>query len=313
MCRSAKVRPRSTEKKSRNGSRQVPRYCGRSHDEPLAPPSLAIMGERRDTGETRLTDTNGLAVERRELRSKALSIAVALIPFGLAFGISCADAGLTVWHAIGFSSLVFTGGGQFAAVGVLRDGGAPISAIASALLLGLRSLAYGVVMTPYLTGPRWKRAFDSQLMIDESVAIGTAAKSPGLVRYGYRFGGLSVFVIWNISTAVGALIGSNAGDLIEKFGIDAAIPASFLALVWPRLGDREQLSIAALGAIIAMVLIPIAPPGIPILASALASVLALRKQSGKQPTKQSAQETTAEVTKAQETTAEATSARETTR
>ena len=217
-----------------------------------------------------------LASERRELRNKALSIAVALIPFGLAFGISCADAGLSVWQALGFSSLVFTGGGQFAAVGVLRDGGAPIAAIASALLVGLRSLAYGVVMTPHLPGPRWKRALECQIMIDESVAVGTAARSPSLVRYGYRCGGLSVFAFWNVSTILGALIGSNAGDLIQKFGIDAAIPASFLALVWPRLSDREQLRIAALGALIALVLVPIAPPGIPILASGFASVLALR-------------------------------------
>ena len=181
-----------------------------------------------------------------------------------------------MWHAVGFSSLVFTGGGQFAAVGVLKDGGAPISAIASALLVGLRSLAYGVVMTPYLSGPRWQRALDSQIMIDESVAVGTAAKTPGLVRYGYRWGGLSVFVIWNISTLIGALIGANAGDLIETYGIDAAIPASFLALVWPRLQTPEQRPIALVGALIAIVLIPLAPAGIPILASALAAVLALR-------------------------------------
>lgn len=218
--------------------------------------------------------------ERRSLRNKALSIAVALIPFGIAFGISCSNAGLSVWQAAGFSSLVFTGGSQFAAVGVLKDGGAPASAIASALLLGLRSLAYGVVMTPYLTGPIWTRALDSQLMIDESVAVGTAASTPALVRYGYRWGGLSVFVFWNITTVIGALIGSNAGDLIEKFGIDAAIPASFLALVWPRLRDRRQLPIAALGALIALVLIPLTPPGIPILAAGFAAVLGLREASG---------------------------------
>lgn len=217
-----------------------------------------------------------LTDERREIRTRALSIAVALIPFGLAFGISCAGAGLSVWHAIGFSSLVFTGGGQFAAVGVLRDGGTPVAAIASALLLGLRSLAYGVIMTPHLRGPRWQRALDSQLMIDESVAVGTAVRTPGLVRYGYRCGGISVFVLWNASTVIGALVGANAGDLILKYGIDAAIPASFLALVWPRLQDREQRPIAALGALIAFALIPIAAPGVPILASGCASVLALR-------------------------------------
>lgn len=222
--------------------------------------------------------------DRRAIRRRAVSISVALMPFAFAFGISCADAGLSVWHAVGFSVLVFTGGSQFAAVGVLRDGGAPASAIASALLLGLRLLAYGVVMTPHLLGPRWKRALESHLMIDESVAVGLGAGEPSNVRYGYRWAGLSVFVLWNVSTVAGALVGSNAGDLIEKFGIDAAIPASFLALVWPRLLDERQRIIALVGAVIAATLIPLAPPGIPILAAGLAAFVGIaraRRQDGR--------------------------------
>ena len=222
--------------------------------------------------------------DRRAIRRRAVSISVALMPFAFAFGISCADAGLSVWHAVGFSVLVFTGGSQFAAVGVLRDGGAPASAIASALLLGLRLLAYGVVMTPHLLGPRWKRALESHLMIDESVAVGLGAGDPSNVRYGYRWAGLSVFVLWNVSTVAGALVGSNAGDLIEKFGIDAAIPASFLALVWPRLLDERQRIIALVGALIAATQIPLAPPGIPILAAGLAAFVGIaraRRQDGR--------------------------------
>ena len=202
-------------------------------------------------------------------------MAVALIPVGLAFGIACSEAGLSVWHAVGFSMLVFTGGSQFAAVGVLSNGGAPASAIAGALLLGLRCLAYGVVMTPHLSGPVWQRALDSHLMIDESIAVGLAADDSADVRYGYRWGGLSIFVLWNISTVAGALIGANAGDLIETFGIDAAVPASFLALVWPRLLHNTQRRIAILGALIAAVLIPLAPAGIPILAAGLAAFLGI--------------------------------------
>ena len=218
----------------------------------------------------------GLA-DRRAIRRRAASISVALTPFGFAFGISCTDAGLSVWHAVGFSLLVFTGGSQFAAVGVLRDGGAPASAIASGLLLGLRLLAYGVVMTPHLPGPWWKRALDSHLMIDESVAVGLGAGDPSNIRFGYRWGGLSVFVLWNLSTVAGALVGSNAGDLIERFGIDAAVPASFLALVWPRLLDKRQRIIALAGAVIAATLIPLAPAGIPILAAALAAFIGIAR------------------------------------
>ena len=218
-----------------------------------------------------------LGSERRALRNRAISIAVALLPFGFAFGISVAEAGLSPWHAVGFSMLVFSGGSQFAAIGVLRDHGSPTTAIASALLLGLRLLAYGVVMTPHLPGSRWTRALDSHLMIDESIAVGTAARDPSLVRYGYRWGGLSIFVCWNVSTLAGVLVGANAGDLIQRFGIDAAVPASFLALVWPRLTNRQQLPVALLGGAIALVLIPLAPAGIPILASGLAAAISFRR------------------------------------
>lgn len=222
-----------------------------------------------------LHDVASTQADRRAIRRRAMSIAVALVPFGVAFGISCSDAGLSTWHAAGFSALVFTGGSQFAAVGVLRDGGTPLFAIASALLLGLRSLAYGVVMTPHLPGPRWKRALDSQLMIDEAVAVGLGASDRSNTRYGFRWGGGAVFVLWNVSTVVGSLIGSNAGDLIETWGIDAAIPASFLALLWPRLLKETQRRIAVLGALIALALVPLAPPGIPILAAGAASILGI--------------------------------------
>jgi predicted branched-subunit amino acid permease len=131
-------------------------------------------------------------------------------------------------------------------------------------------------MTPHLAKPFWKRALDSHLMIDESVAVGTAAQEPENALFGYRWGGLAVFVSWNITTLIGAILGSQSGDLITKYGIDAAIPASFLALVWPRLQDREQLPIALLGALICLVLTPVLPAGLPIVASAIAALLALR-------------------------------------
>lgn len=207
------------------------------------------------------------------IRRQALSIALAVSPFGLAFGVACADAGLDVWEALGFSTLVFTGSAQFAAVSVLSDGGTAIAAIAAAVLLSLRSLAYGLVMAPALRGPRWWRALVSQLMIDEAMAVGAAQSSRRLQRLGYLWGGGAVFVLWNLSTASGAALVSTAGDLVEKLGIDATIPAAFLALVWPRLVDPTQRAVAIGGAGIALVLVPVAPAGTPILAAAGAVLL----------------------------------------
>lgn len=206
----------------------------------------------------------------RVILRQSLSIGVSLIPFGLAFGVSCSKAGLSWLQALGFSSLVFTGGTQFAAVGVLGDGGGAIAAIGAGLLLSIRSLVYGIVMAPTLTGSFRFRAAASQLMIDESVAVGTAQSDPQAQKIGYLTGGLTVFIFWNITTLIGAIALGSSGDLVEKFGLDATVPAAFAALLWPRMKTPESRRVAILGALIAVVLIPIAPPGIPIVASGLA-------------------------------------------
>ena len=207
---------------------------------------------------------------RAVIHRQAISIALAVVPFGIVFGVTCAQAGLRWTAALGFSSLVFTGSAQFAAVSVLRDGGTVAAAIAAGAFLNVRSLAFGVVMAPALDGPWWKRAAMSQVMIDEAMAVGTVHDDKRWRRYGYLAGGLGVFVTWNVATIVGAVAVSSAGSLVSRAGIDATIPAAFLALLWPRLRDREQLPIAFVGAAIALILVPISPPGIPIVAAALA-------------------------------------------
>lgn len=203
-------------------------------------------------------------VDRPALRRRAIAIAVALVPFGLAFGVLCAEGGLVWWEALGFSAVVFTGSAQFAAVGVLGEGGSVAAAVAAGALLNLRCVAFGVVMAPVLRGSLRFRLAASQLMIDESMAVGSTARDPALRRYGYLAGGLVVFALWNLSTLAGVLLASRAGDLVATLGIDATIPASFLALLWPRLSARPQLRAALAGAAIALVTAPLTPAGIPI-------------------------------------------------
>jgi 4-azaleucine resistance transporter AzlC len=210
---------------------------------------------------------------RSSIFRQALAIGVSLIPFGLAFGVACTRANLTWLQALAFSSLVFTGGSQFAAVGVLADGGSPIAAIVAGLLLAVRSLVYGIVMTPWLRGSVGFRAAASQLMIDESLAVSTAQpEEPNARKLGYLAGGLSVFVFWNTSTVVGALAFSNAGSFVTSWGIDATIPAAFAALLWPRLAKLDQRRVAIVGALIALLFVPLVPPGIPIVLAGLAVV-----------------------------------------
>jgi 4-azaleucine resistance transporter AzlC len=210
---------------------------------------------------------------RSSIIGQALAIGISLIPFGFAFGVACTRADLTWLQALAFSSLVFTGGSQFAAVGVLGDGGSPIAAIVAGLLLAVRSLVYGIVMTPWLRGSFGFRAVASQLMIDESLAVSTAQPEEQDARkLGYLAGGISVFVFWNISTVVGALAFANAGSFVTTWGIDATIPAAFAALLWPRLAKSDQRRVAIVGALIALVFVPLVPPGIPIVLAGLAVV-----------------------------------------
>ena len=214
------------------------------------------------------------ADQKRTIRAQALSIALAVSPFGVAFGVACSEAGLTVWEALGFSTLVFSGSAQFAAVSVLSDGGTAVAAVTSGLLLNLRSLAFGVAMAGALKGPLWWRALTAQLMIDESTAVGSVQRTDTLRRYGYLAGGLAVYVLWNLSTVLGASVLSSSEQLIEDLGIDATIPAAFLALLWPRLADPTQRLSAVLGAVVALALVPISPAGVPIIAAAGAVVVA---------------------------------------
>ncbi|WP_436794487.1 AzlC family ABC transporter permease [Actinospongicola halichondriae] len=218
-----------------------------------------------------------MAPERGQILRQALSVAFAVAPFGIVFGVACADAGLSWLDAAGFSTLTFAGSSQFAAVDVLGDGGTAAAAIGAGLLLNLRSLAFGVILAPALDGPWWKRAAMSQLVIDESTAVATAHDDLRWRRYGFLAGGLAVFVLWNICTLLGVALASIGDDFVTDFGLDAAGPAAFLALLWPRLigaAGGHGRRIAAAGALIAAVTIPFAPPGVPILAATL-GVLAI--------------------------------------
>jgi predicted branched-subunit amino acid permease len=199
----------------------------------------------------------------------AASITAAVAPFGIVFGAAASTAGLSLWEAVGFSALVFGGSSQFAAVEILGDGGSVASAAVAGLLLNVRSLAFGVFMATALTGRWWQRAAMSQLMIDESTAVGAAQPDLRWRRTGYLVAGLAVFVVWNLTTILGYLAFANAGDLITDLGLDAAGPAAFLALLWPRLAVPSQRRTAIAGAAIAVVLVPFTPPGVPILASML--------------------------------------------
>lgn len=211
--------------------------------------------------------------QRKAIQRTSISVALTVGTYGLAFGAAGVAAGLTVVQTCALSLLTFTGASQFAAVGVLGAGGSAISAITAAALLGTRNTMYGLRVAPFLDVRGFKRAAAAHLVIDESTAVGVAQEEHGdrAMRHGFYVTGIGVFIFWNIFTALGAF-GAAGLENPGKFGLDAAVPAAFLGLLWPRLIAREPWAVAAGAAIIALVLVPIAPAGVPIIASVIAAI-----------------------------------------
>jgi 4-azaleucine resistance transporter AzlC len=173
------------------------------------------------------------------------------------------------------SLLVFTGGSQFAAVGVLGSGGAATTAVVNALLLGARNAAYGLSVASLLRGPLWRRAVAAQLVIDETTAMARSQATEEDARGAFWLTGASVFVCWNLGTLAGALAGAGLGDP-GTYGLDAMFPAAFLALLAPQLRQKGAPAAALAGALIAVVLLPLTPAGIPVIAALLGVLVGLR-------------------------------------
>jgi len=213
---------------------------------------------------------------RSPAREQAISVSVATGAYGISFGALSIAAGLDVWQTMALSLLVFTGGSQFAFIGVLGAGGAPIAAVVTSTFLGIRNGFYGVALAPVLrplNGPR--KAWAAQVTIDESTAVALAQPADDVParRDGFWWAGVGVFVLWNAFTVVGAALGSAIGDP-GRWGLDAAAAAAFLALLWPRLAPRRAQLVAAASAIVALALTPVLPAGLPILAAAVVAIVA---------------------------------------
>lgn len=212
-------------------------------------------------------DATPAASERTTIARDGIAVGVATGAYGVSFGAVSVAAGLDVLQTCALSLLVFTGASQFAFVGVLAAGGAPLSGALTALLLGIRNTLYGLRLAPLLAWRGWRRVGAAQLVIDESTAMSVTRETTAAARVGFLSTGLSVFALWNLATFVGALAGTALGDP-RTFGLDAAVGAAFLALLWPRLSTTTNRVVAVLAAALALGLVPITPAGVPVLAAA---------------------------------------------
>lgn len=211
--------------------------------------------------------------ERRAVVRDGLGVGVATGLYGVSFGAVSVAAGLSVAQTCALSLLMFTGASQFALVGVLAGGGAAFAAAGTALLLGTRNTLYGVRLGPLLAWRGRRRLLAAHLVIDESTAMAVTRATTPLARLGFTVTGLSVFVLWNLFTALGAVAGASLGDP-RDYGLDAAVGAAFLALLWPRLDTAGHRLLALAAAAVALGLVPLSPAGVPVLAAGGVALLA---------------------------------------
>lgn len=191
----------------------------------------------------------------------------------LSFGVLARQAGFSTAQAIVMSLVVFAGSAQFTAVSILSGGGGLAAAIAAAGMMNSRFLAMGIALAPSLPGGPASRALQGQPVVDASWAM--ASQGDGTFDRWQLFGSTAPqYVTWGLGTVAGAVLG--AGVDIEALGLDAIYPTFFLALLLAELKDDRARGVALAGALIAFALIPIAPPGVPILAAAVAALIGLR-------------------------------------
>lgn len=198
-----------------------------------------------------------------------LSISIATGLYGISFGALSVASGLNLWQTMALSALMFTGGSQFAFIGVIAGGGSGMAAVGASTLLGVRNAIYGVQMSQVLGVSGLKRLLAAHWTIDESAATAAGQDSLAEQRRGFWVAGAGVFLLWNLFTLLGALLGDALGDT-RRFGLDGAAVAAFLGLLWPRLNAREPVALALACGLVTAVAIPLVPAGVPILLAAAA-------------------------------------------
>lgn len=212
------------------------------------------------------------AAHRTAVVRAAVGIGLYAGAFGATFGAVAVAAGLSIAQAMVLSLVMFTGASQFAFVGVVGAGGSPFAAIPAALLLGVRNAFYGVPITSIVRPRGLARLRTAHLVIDETTAMAVAQPTSSARRFAFWTTGTVLFGLWNVGTLAGAVLGTSVDP--TALGLDAAAPAVFLALLWPQLRTRGAPAVAVLGAVVAALLIPVAPAGVPVIAAAVVAVVA---------------------------------------
>ena len=213
-----------------------------------------------------------MSSKQQSVTAVSLGVGFATGLYGISFGALSVAAGLDLWQTMALSLLMFSGGSQFAFIGVVATGAGVVPAILSAWLLGVRNGFYAIRMNPVLSVRALLKPVAAQLTIDESNAVSLLGEPDRTKeRLGFWLTGIAVFAFWNVFTFVGAVVGSQLGNP-TTWGLDAAAAAAFLGLIWPRLNQSKLLVLAVASAFVATSLSAVLPAGIPVLLTAVLAV-----------------------------------------
>lgn len=211
---------------------------------------------------------------RPAYRRDALVLCIAVGVIGVTFGVLADAAGFNLPRIIVLSALVFTGASQFAAVGVIDTGGSGPAAVGSALLIAGRNTLYGPVVARFFPRRTIAKLAAAHFVIDETTALSSVQADDRDAAGAFWFTGIVLWLFWNGGTIAGVLLGATLGDP-QTWGLDAAFPASFVALLAPHVKSRPGQTAAFGGAALATATVPLTPAGIPLLVAAIAVVPAV--------------------------------------
>jgi len=215
--------------------------------------------------------------ELRPVATASVAVGIVIGAFGAVFGVTAVAAGGTVLQACAMSALVFTGASQFSAASVIADGGSTAAALSSSLLLGARNGVYGLTLAKVLDGPLARRLVAAQLVLDETTAMATAQSTRREQAAAFWLTGVTLYLCWLLGTLGGALVGSEIDP--ERWGLDVALPAGFIAMVWPHFRTRQGRLAGIIGAVVCLATIPFVPVGMSIMCAAVAVLVGIRPEA----------------------------------
>lgn len=212
-------------------------------------------------------------------------ILLGVVPFGLIAGISAVSVGLTPMHGVGMSIMVFAGAAQLAALQLIGKSAPFLVVAATALIINARFVMYSASLAPHFQeASTGRKALLSYLLTDQAYAFSIRSyterseSTSGRLSY-YLGAALTLWITWQISTAIGAFLGTS---IPESWSLDFAIPLVFIALLVPAVRDRSDATAAAVAGALAVLLVGLPfNLGLPLAATTgiIAGILAERIRS----------------------------------